>query len=285
MGASVKQGLSEILKYNLVSFVYSGGFLEVSPSMLSLLGYSEKQLKNLKLEDIIDNYENTFLFSVIEHDSYLTNSGSVYGEVRFMDAVGYLVEGTLKIEWQGKGDTKIFGYFYPHNGICAEDKTSAVKKISDLSGSLYFEIDKKAKTLVDMGSGGGFPAVVVAILNKVLKGSLTRIVLIESDNKKTVFLKEISRVLDLNLEILNSRIEEVANIKADVITSRALGSVSLLLDLGSVFYKKGTSFLLLKGESVDFELKNVSLLCKKEKITSKTNKNGCILKITEVEYL
>ncbi len=153
------------------------------------------------------------------------------------------------------------------------------------SAQLYFEIDKKAKTLVDMGSGGGFPAVVVAILNKVLKGSLTRIVLIESDNKKTVFLKEISRVLDLNLEILNSRIEEVANIKADVITSRALGSVSLLLDLGSVFYKKGTSFLLLKGESVDFELKNVSLLCKKEKITSKTNKNGCILKITEVEYL
>ena len=142
MGASVKQGLSEILKYNLVSFVYSGGFLEVSPSMLSLLGYSEKQLKNLKLEDIIDNYENTFLLSVIEQDSYLTNSGSVYGEVRFMDAVGYLVEGTLKIEWQGKGDTKIFGYFYPHNGICAEDKTSAVKKISDLSVSLYFEIDK-----------------------------------------------------------------------------------------------------------------------------------------------
>lgn len=152
------------------------------------------------------------------------------------------------------------------------------------SAQLYFEIEKQAKTLVDMGSGGGFPAVVVAILNKVLKGNLTRIVLIESDNKKNVFLKEISRVLDLNLEIINSRIEDVTDIKADVITSRALGSVSLLLKLGSTFYKKDTSFLLLKGEAVDIELKNVSLVCKKEKITSKTNKNGCILKITEVEY-
>ncbi len=153
------------------------------------------------------------------------------------------------------------------------------------SAQLYFEINKNAKTLVDLGSGGGFPAVVVAILNKVLSGGLQRIILIESDNKKTVFLKEVSRVLGLNLEVLNARIEEIKDIKADIISSRALGSVALLLNFGASFYKSDTIYLLLKGESVDSELKEVSFRFKKEKITSKTNKNGCILKITEVEYL
>ena len=153
------------------------------------------------------------------------------------------------------------------------------------SAQLYFEINKNAKILVDLGSGGGFPAVVVAILNKVLNGGLQRIILIESDNKKTVFLKEVSRVLALNLEVLNARIEEINDIKADIISSRALGSVALLLNLGASFYKSDTTYLLLKGESVDLELKEVPFLFKKEKITSKTNKNGCILKITEVEYL
>ena len=91
------------------------------------------------------------------------------------------------------------------------------------SAQLYFLIPNDKKVLVDLGSGGGFPAVVIAILNKVLKGPLEKVVLIESANKKSVFLQEVSRLLDLNLTILNQRIEDVKSVKADVITSRALG--------------------------------------------------------------
>ena len=152
------------------------------------------------------------------------------------------------------------------------------------SAQLFFEI-KNGNTLVDLGSGGGFPAIVIAILNKKLNGPLKRIVLIESDNKKTIFLKEVSRILDLNLDVLNERIEDITNVKADIITSRALGSVSLLLDLGRSFYNKNTQYILLKGVSVDDELKKLNISCKNEKIESKIDKNGCILKITEVEYL
>ena len=152
------------------------------------------------------------------------------------------------------------------------------------SAQLFFEI-KSGNTLVDLGSGGGFPAIVIAILNKKLNGPLKRIVLIESDNKKTIFLKEVSRILDLNLDVLNERIEDITNVKADIITSRALGSVSLLLDLGRSFYNKNTQYILLKGVSVDDELKKLNISCKNEKIESKIDKNGCILKITEVEYL
>lgn len=153
------------------------------------------------------------------------------------------------------------------------------------SAQLFFEIDANSSTLVDLGSGGGFPAIVIAILNKKLNGPLKRIVLIESDNKKTIFLKEVSRLLDLNLEVLNARIEDISDIKADVITSRALGSVSLLLDFGRSFYKKDTKFILLKGVSIEDELKHINISYKKEKIASRIDNNGCILKITEVDYL
>ena len=165
------------------------------------------------------------------------------------------------------------------------------KEISNLwerhildSAQLYFYLPTDAKVMVDMGSGGGFPAVVIAILNKILRGNLKEIILVESDNKKAVFLKEVSRQLDLNLIVLNERLENIQNIKADVITSRALGSVELLLEWGRAFYKNGTEFLFLKGSNVENELKNTKFIFKNEKFESSVNKDGCILKITEVKY-
>ena len=152
------------------------------------------------------------------------------------------------------------------------------------SAQLYFLIKDDKKILVDLGSGGGFPAVVIAILNKVLNGPLEQIVLIESDNKKSVFLQEVSRVLGLNLTILNKRIEDVDSIHADVITSRALGQVDLLLKLSQSFYTKETVFLLLKGKNIDEEHSNLSYTCKWKKQNSLTSDTGCIITITEVIY-
>lgn len=152
------------------------------------------------------------------------------------------------------------------------------------SAQIYFLIPENKRVLIDLGSGGGFPAIVISILNKALKGPLEKIVLIESDNKKSVFLQEVSRLLDLNITVLNKRIEQVDEVTADVITSRALGSVDLLLSSARSFYTKETLFLLLKGQNVDAEISNVSYTCKYEKLASKTNESGCILKITEVVY-
>lgn len=152
------------------------------------------------------------------------------------------------------------------------------------SAQLYFLISQEKKVLVDLGSGGGFPAVVIAILNKVLQGPLKKIILVESDNKKSVFLQEVSRHLGLNLIILNKRIEDITDITADLITSRALADVEALLTLSRSFYTKETEFLLLKGKNIDDELLKISYICQYEKINSKTSKEGCILKITEVVY-
>ena len=73
---------------------------------------------------------------------------------------------------------------------------------------------------MDVGSGGGFPGIVIAILNKYLDGALSEIVLVESDLKKSLFLKECIRLLDLNVEVQRERVENL-KYQPDVITARA----------------------------------------------------------------
>lgn len=149
------------------------------------------------------------------------------------------------------------------------------------SAQVYFCISKTAKSLVDLGSGGGFPGIVIAILNKCLCGNLTQIYLIESDNKKCVFLQEVSRILDLNVKIVNKRIECVNDLKCDVLTSRGLTSVQDLLCYANPFLKSSSEMLFLKGINVIEELKNVKNKIQYTLIPSVINKEGCILKIME----
>lgn len=165
------------------------------------------------------------------------------------------------------------------------------KEINDLwirhildSAQVYFYISTDKKIMVDMGSGGGFPGIVIAVLNKCLNGSLEKIYLIESDNKKSIFLQEAARELGLkNVCVINDRIENTNIEKADVVTARALASVDVLLNYGCFFQKNSTEFLFLKGACVDSELKNInnkySVIIEKNKV----NKSGCLLRITEAE--
>ena len=150
------------------------------------------------------------------------------------------------------------------------------------SAQLYQYIPKSAKTLVDMGSGAGFPALVLAILNQVNQGPLKNIYLIESDTKKCLFLKEVIRQLNLPVTVLNQRIESVQNIQADVITARALAPLSELLKLARPFVCNNTICLFLKGKTVDDEIDENKIPCQIEKIPSRVHAHGCILKITEV---
>ncbi len=152
------------------------------------------------------------------------------------------------------------------------------------SAQLYPLLPIKNITLVDMGSGAGFPALVLAILNKNNNGPIQNIFLIESDMKKSLFLKEVVRELNLSVKILNKRIELVSDIKADVLTARALSSLSDLLVLGKNFIYSDTVCLFLKGENYEKEIKNCFIPCKIEKIKSITNSNSSVLKITEVLY-
>jgi 16S rRNA (guanine527-N7)-methyltransferase len=92
------------------------------------------------------------------------------------------------------------------------------------SAQLWPHIPENAKTLVDIGSGAGFAGLVLAIIGKEKNPNL-RVVLIESDTRKCAFMRNVSRETNINVEIITKRIEEVDDLKADVVTARALATV------------------------------------------------------------
>jgi len=136
---------------------------------------------------------------------------------------------------------------------------------------------------LDLGSGGGLPGVVVAILAKELIPKLT-MTLVESDKRKSVFLRTAIRELELNAKVLNARIEKTAPLQADVISARALAELGVLLALAEPHLTNNTICLFQKGENWQKELSKAqqswSFHCDITK--SETQSGAIILKLGEV---
>lgn len=123
--------------------------------------------------------------------------------------------------------------------------------------SPVFVDDKKTRTsrlsLVDLGSGAGFPGLVLAILRPDLE-----VHLVESDAKKCAFLQTVSRETHTPVQIYNGRIEDVWHrIDADIITARALSSFSILLGYVAPWFsrKPDVCGFFLKGREAVREIK------------------------------
>lgn len=151
------------------------------------------------------------------------------------------------------------------------------------SAQLYFLIENQQHILMDVGSGGGLPAIVLAIMNKTLNGPLTEIILVESDLKKSLFLAECARQLNLKIKIMRERVEKLS-LTPDVITARAFAPLNELLKLINTNVSRETILLLPKGKNVSEEITNNTYKCEIEKIKNIINSDGCVLKIRGVEY-
>ena len=151
------------------------------------------------------------------------------------------------------------------------------------SAQLYFMLENQGETLMDVGSGGGLPGVVIAILNQVFAGPLSRIFLVESDLKKALFLKECARQLHLDFEVIRDRVENV-KVMPNIITARAFAPLNEMFRLLQKNVSRETILILPKGKSVDEEIKNLKLNCEIEKINNIVNSDGFILKIKGVQY-
>lgn len=132
---------------------------------------------------------------------------------------------------------------------------------SAFSGKFVLEIvgrnKKKKFSLVDVGSGAGFPGLVIALMcQKISNVSLT---LIESNKKKAFFLEKVVSLLGLKVKVLNSRVEEEKR-KFDLITARAVAPLNKLTNLVSKISKKDSILLAFKGQSWEEEVR----LLKKE---------------------
>lgn len=121
-----------------------------------------------------------------------------------------------------------------------------------------------AKLLVDVGSGSGFPGIVLAIACQE-KFPAMKIVLIESITKKTVYLKNVCQRLNLqNVEVVNNRVENVVFKNVDYITARAVASVDKILACTIGLCSKNTEYVLPKGHTGMAELEEAE---KKWKMT------------------
>lgn len=154
------------------------------------------------------------------------------------------------------------------------------------SAQLIEHIDPSAAPWLDIGSGAGFPGLVLAILLRAELGA--PVILVESDQRKAVFLSEVIRETRAAARVIAQRVEHLGSDElggpARIITARALASVHQILDLTAHIATKESIYLLLKGQDVADEL---TLAAKYRKMTvsqhqSRTNSASKVLRITEV---
>ena len=136
------------------------------------------------------------------------------------------------------------------------------------------------KIWLDLGSGGGFPGIVIAILAKSKFPDL-EIILVEADKRKSVFLGEVIRKLELNATVLAKRIEDCPVLSADIVSARALAPIKKLLFYFDFHGQLGSKGLFLKGKNYTTELKEVIDLgtFNIEINTSLTDKLGVIIEV------
>ena len=112
-------------------------------------------------------------------------------------------------------------------------------------------IDKNTSSLIDLGSGAGFPGLIIAILAKDRKIRL-KVKLIEKSPKKASFLREVANYLNLNVEVLNiNALTYVEKLEADLIVARAFKPLKIILqflDKNTENWKKVFLFLGKTGK-------------------------------------
>lgn len=139
---------------------------------------------------------------------------------------------------------------------------------------------------VDLGSGGGFPGLVVAILNAE-RAPDRLMTLIESDTRKATFLRTVIRQTGLTSKVLSLRIEKAPKQNAATLSARALAPLPKLLEFSARHLSPNGTALLMKGESWEKEVEVArtqwQFSCTPH--TSKTNPNAVVLEIGDLVHV
>jgi len=136
---------------------------------------------------------------------------------------------------------------------------------------------KKHRTWLDIGSGAGFPGLVLALLGE-------KVILVEPSAKRAAFLRQVIRETGLDIEVKQKKIEEISPFPVDVVTARALADIDQLVAWGAPFLAPGGEFWLLKGSRAEEELtlarKNWNMT--EEIFPSRTAAAGQIIRLTNI---
>ncbi len=115
------------------------------------------------------------------------------------------------------------------------------------SAQIFDLAPQTAQIWADLGTGGGFPGLVIACM-AVEKNPRLKLILVESDQRKATFLRHAAQTLDLMIEIRAERIETTTPINADVVSARALAPLRQLCNFTHRHLASGGIALLHKGE-------------------------------------
>ena len=145
-------------------------------------------------------------------------------------------------------------------------------------------VDLNSNTTSDLGSGGGMPGLIIAIIMKKLKNSM-KIKLYEKSYHKCVFLKDVSNKLNLNTEIIQEDIFKIKNIETGTIMSRAFKPMPIILDLVQKNFGKYKNIILFMGKSGRKILKDSLKIWNLdyEEKKSLTSKDSFLLNIKNME--
>lgn len=135
----------------------------------------------------------------------------------------------------------------------------------------------KGSRVLDIGSGGGFPGMIIALCGAF------DVTCVEADGRKVAFLEEVARVLEINVKLKNIRIEQLEDFAFDTVCARGFSSLAQLLSLTLKFSKQKYG-VFLKGLKVQTELSEANKFFdfKYDIFDSKSDENGRIIVVTEI---
>ena len=152
-----------------------------------------------------------------------------------------------------------------------------------LDSAQIFTLAPDSGKWVDLGSGGGFPAIVISILSQEF-GGRHEVLMVESDQRKAVFLRTEVRELGLKANAIADRIERVTPMQADILSARALSDLDTLLGFAEIHLRSTGTAIFPKGETWEKEDRTAremwSYHCDVTK--SRSNSNAAILKIKDI---
>jgi 16S rRNA (guanine527-N7)-methyltransferase len=153
------------------------------------------------------------------------------------------------------------------------------------SAQLFDLAPSGANHWVDLGSGGGFPGMVIAIIAKELRPDM-KVTLVESDQRKCAFLRTVSRETKCNAIVHSKRIEALEPLKADVLSARALADLNALLGFAEQHLAQQGLCLFPKGLTWEKELEIAqdSWQFSHQVTKSETDENAVVLRIEEIKH-
>lgn len=174
----------------------------------------------------------------------------------------------LLVKWQAKIN------------LVGPDTLSDVWSRHMLDSAQLMPLIPRGAKVVDLGSGAGFPGLVLAIMRPDLD-----VHLVESDQRKCAFLREVNRETQAGVTVHNARIEALEPLKADVVTSRALASLDKLIGFASIHGLSTRKCLFPKGKRWAEELTQAEISWKMQATPhpSRTEPAGRILELLNIE--